>query len=194
MTFTFAAAVAWDPIGKQAVKNTSFQVYTQADTGFTTPLTITDTFGATLPGNILNSGTQGVFPEFEQVANSTVVITDPTRTYVWTITAVMQDSSVAAYVGTTGSATALAVKSEVTAGATAAALNATFVPRWKTATVYAIGDKTVSPNGDTVTANAAHTSAAAFATDTAKWDLSTSYATPATAQGIALVQALIYGA
>lgn len=110
MAFTFAAAVAWDPIGKQAVKNTSFQVYATADTGFVTPLAITDTFGATLPGNILNSGSQGVFPEFEQAAESTVVITDPSHTYVWTITAVMQDTSVAAFVGKSGSASEVAVK------------------------------------------------------------------------------------
>ncbi|MCO4257416.1 polysaccharide deacetylase family protein [Pseudarthrobacter cellobiosi] len=110
MTFTFAAAVAWDPIGKQAVKNTSFQVYATADTGFVTPLAITDTFGASLPGNILNSGSQGVFPEFEQVAESTVVITDPSHAYVWTITAIMQDTSVAAFVGKSGSASEVAVK------------------------------------------------------------------------------------
>lgn len=115
MTFTFAAAVAWDPIGKQAVKNTSFQVYATADTGFVTPLAITDTFGASLPGNILNSGSQGVFPEFEQVANSTVVITDPTRAYVWTVTAIMQDTSVAAFVGTSGSASRAAVKDAISA-------------------------------------------------------------------------------
>ena len=113
MTFTFAAAVAWDPIGKQAVKNTSFQVYAQADTGFVTPLNITDTFGATLPGNILNSGSQGVFPEFEQVANSTVVITDPSHTYVWTVTAIMQDTSVAAFMNSSGSATSAAVRTKV---------------------------------------------------------------------------------
>lgn len=126
MTFTFPAAVAWDPVGKQAVKNTSFQVYTTADTGFVTPLAITDPFGVTLPGNILNSGTQGVFPQFNQAANSTVVITDPTRTYIWTINAIMQDASVAAYVGQAGSATQVAVQAEVTGGATAAALSATY--------------------------------------------------------------------
>ena len=113
MTFTFAAAVAWDPIGKQAVKNTSFQVYAQADTGFVTPLAITDTFGATLPGNILNSGSQGVFPEFEQATNSTVVITDPSHTYVWTVTAIMQDTSVAAFMDAPGSATSQAVRTKV---------------------------------------------------------------------------------
>lgn len=110
MAFTFAAAVAWDPIGKQAVKNTSFQVYATADTGFVTPLAITDTFGVTLPGNILNSGSQGVFPEFEQDTESTVVITDPAHTYVWTVTAIMQDTSVAAFVGKAGSASEVAVK------------------------------------------------------------------------------------
>lgn len=106
MTFTFAAAVAWDPIGKQAVKNVSFQAFTTADTGFTTPLAITDPFGNAIPGNILNSGSQGVFPQFNQASNSAVVITDPAHTYAWTINAIMQDASVAAYISTPGSATA----------------------------------------------------------------------------------------
>lgn len=134
MTFTFAAAVAWDPIGKQAVKNTSFQVYAQADTGFVTPLAITDTFGATLPGNILNSGSQGVFPEFEQATNSTVVITDPSHTYVWTVTAIMQDTSVAAFMDAPGSATSQAVRTKVAEefadpeSETHAVLNATYGP------------------------------------------------------------------
>ncbi|MBT2537193.1 hypothetical protein [Arthrobacter sp. ISL-69] len=114
MTFTFPAAVAWDPIGKQAVKNTSFQAFATADTGFVTPLTITDTFGNPIPGNILNSGTQGVFPEFENATNPTVVITDPSRTYVWTVTAVMADASVAAFVGQSGSSTKTAVKNAIT--------------------------------------------------------------------------------
>lgn len=132
MTFTFAAVVAWDPIGKQAVKNTSFQVYATADTGFVTPLAITDTFGNALPGNILNSGSQGVFPEFEQATESTVVITDPSRTYVWTITAIMQDSSVSAFIGQSGSASRAAVRAAVKADIDnpasdiAASLNATY--------------------------------------------------------------------
>ena len=88
---------------------------------------------------------------------------------------------------------AVAGKINDASSAARGALNATFVPRWKTATVYAIGDKAVSPNGDTVTANTAHTSAAAFATDTAKWDLSTSYATPAQAAGAAAGLAIVFG-
>lgn len=79
------------------------------------------------------------------------------------------------------------------ASATRGAGNATFVPRWKAATVYATGDKTVSPNGDTVTANTPHTSAAAFATDTAKWDLSTSYTTPAQAAGLSAALSIVFG-
>lgn len=119
MTFTFAAAVAWDPVGKQAVKNTSFQVYATTDTGFTTPLAITDPFNNPIAGNILNSGSQGVFPQFNQATNSAVVITDPAHTYAWTINAVMQDASVAAYINAAGSATQTA-------------LTATYVPRGST--------------------------------------------------------------
>jgi hypothetical protein len=106
VTFTFAAAVAWDPIGNKPVKNVSFQVYATTDTAYATPLAITDPFGNALPGNILNSGSQGVFPQFNQATNSAVVITDPAHTYAWTLNAVMQDASVAAYISTPGSATA----------------------------------------------------------------------------------------
>jgi len=105
VTFTFAAAVAWDPIGKQAVKNVSFQVYTTVDTGYTTPLAITDPFGAAIPGNILNSGSQGVFPQFNQATNAAVVITDPAHTYAWTWNCVPTDAAVANFISNTGSAT-----------------------------------------------------------------------------------------
>lgn len=161
MTFTFAAAVAWDPIGKQAVKNTSFQVYATADTGFVTPLAITDTFGNTLPGNILNSGSQGVFPEFEQATESTVVITDPSHTYVWTITAIMQDSSVSAFIGQSGSASRAAVRAAVKADIDnpasdiAASLNATYASAFSDAQTITYNTDgsvaTVTENGVTTT-------------------------------------------
>lgn len=115
MTFTFTAAVAWDPIGKQAVKNVSFQVYATTDTGYTTPLPITDPSNVAIPGNILNSGSQGVFPQFQQATNPAVVITDPAHTYVWTINCVPTDAAVANFISATGSATATQ-------------LNATYVP------------------------------------------------------------------
>lgn len=125
MAFTFPAAVAYDPASNKPVKNASFQVYATTDTAFLTPLAITDAFGTPLTGNILNSGSQGVFPQF-QAANATVVIADSTKTYVWTVVSVSSDAATAAFINTSGSATALAVKSEVTAGATATALNATY--------------------------------------------------------------------
>lgn len=106
MTFTFAAAVAWDSTGNKPVRNASFQAYAISDTGFTTPLAITDPFNNPIPGNILNSGAQGVFPQFNQATNSAVVITDPAHTYAWTINAVMQDASVAAYIADPTSVTA----------------------------------------------------------------------------------------
>jgi hypothetical protein len=77
--------VAWDPNGKQAVKNVLFQAYATTDTGFTTPLTITDPFGNPIPGNLLNSGSQGVFPQFQQAQYSTVVLSDAAHTYAWTV-------------------------------------------------------------------------------------------------------------
>lgn len=163
MTFTFAAAVAWDPIGNKPVKNVSFQVYATTDTAYATPLAITDPFGNAIPGNILNSGSQGVFPQFNQATNSAVVITDPAHTYAWTLNAVMQDASVAAYISTPGSATA-------------SQLSATYVPKWKAATAYLAGDKVLSPNGDVVSAIANFTSGTSF--NPANWNLSPTYAAP----------------
>jgi hypothetical protein len=49
---------------------------------------------------------------------------------------------------------------------------ARIVPRWAPTTTYALGQQILSPNSDVVKANTAHTSAGAYATDVAKWDLS----------------------
>jgi polygalacturonase len=76
--------VAWNPGTNTIVKNTVFQVYAPTDTTFTTPLAITDNQGNTL-GN-LNSGAQGVFPNFRQAQYATVVVSDVnTHTYNWTV-------------------------------------------------------------------------------------------------------------
>jgi hypothetical protein len=85
VAFTYPAMVAWDPNGKQAVKNVLFQAYATTDTGFTNPLAITDPFGAAISGNLLNSGSQGVFPQFQQAQYSTVVLSDAAHTYAWTV-------------------------------------------------------------------------------------------------------------
>ncbi|MDQ0241158.1 hypothetical protein [Arthrobacter bambusae] len=115
MAFTFPAMVAEDPATNAVVKNVSFQVYAVTDTSFSTPLPITDTFNNPLAGGILNSGTKGVFPQFQQATNSTVVIADATKVYAWTINCVQQDSAISSFINTPGSATA-------------AALNATYAP------------------------------------------------------------------
>lgn len=72
--------------------------------------------------------------------------------------------------------TGLLPEASVPTRLTDTSLNATYASRWKTAITYAVGDKVLNPSGDIVTANVAHTSAAAYATDAAKWDLSPSYA------------------
>ncbi|WP_284990868.1 MULTISPECIES: hypothetical protein [unclassified Arthrobacter] len=167
MSFTFPSMVTWDPNGKQNVKNVSFQVYAVTDTGFTTPLAITDTFNNPLPGNILNSGTQGVFPQFQQATNSTVVIADATKVYAWTINCVQQDSATASFITTGGTATKAALD-----GAYAA--TSTTVPKWVTATAYTAGQLVISPNGDVVSAIASHTSGGTFSA--ANWNLSPTYA------------------
>lgn len=45
-----------------------------------------------------------------------------------------------------------------------------YVPKWKTATSYAVGVQIISPDNRVVTAKVAHTSSAAFSTDIDKWD------------------------
>ena len=46
---------------------------------------------------------------------------------------------------------------------------------WKPATAFAQGQQVISPDNNVVCANAAHTSSAAYATDVAKWTLSTTF-------------------
>lgn len=50
-----------------------------------------------------------------------------------------------------------------------------YVCRWTPATAYARGQQVISPNNDVVSANVTHTSSAAFATDTAKWTISSTF-------------------
>lgn len=76
------------------------------------------------------------------------------------------DSAVAAAINGTGTATK-------------AALTATYSQRWKASTAYTVGQPVVNPNGDLVTAIAAHTSGTTY--NSANWNLSTTYATPADA-------------
>ena len=52
-------------------------------------------------------------------------------------------------------------------------------PRWAPATSYTLNQQVISPAGDVVKANTAHTSAGAYATDVAKWVLSTTFGTTA---------------
>ena len=47
---------------------------------------------------------------------------------------------------------------------------AAFVPRWKAAVAYKVGDQVITPNNEVATANSAHTSSAAFNTDIPKWN------------------------
>jgi len=77
-----------------------------------------------------------------------------------------------------GAATTGALAYEVSTARTAEAMA---VPRWAPTTAYTLGQQIVSPNNDIVTANVAHTSAAAYATDVAKWTLTSSFLTPTVA-------------
>ncbi len=64
-----------------------------------------------------------------------------------------------------------------TEASTARTAEALAVPRWQSATMYALGAQVVSPNNDVVNANVTHTSAAAYVTDAAKWVGSATYLT-----------------
>ena len=71
----------------------------------------------------------------------------------------------------------------------ATTLNTAFAERapfWAPATVYTLGQQVVSPNNDVVSANVGHTSAAAYATDVAKWTVSSTYAPLVDPDGIAV--------
>jgi hypothetical protein len=49
--------------------------------------------------------------------------------------------------------------------------------KWAPSTAYTLGQQIINPTADVVKANVGHTSAAAYATDVAKWDLSTTQTT-----------------
>jgi hypothetical protein len=51
-----------------------------------------------------------------------------------------------------------------------------YTPKWTPSTPYALGQQVISPNNDVVSAKVAQTSSAAFATDSAKWTGSPTYA------------------
>ena len=56
-----------------------------------------------------------------------------------------------------------------------AAAQPTYLMKWAAFTAYLRGQQIVSPNNDVVSANAAHTSSAAFTTDSARWTLSSTF-------------------
>src|SRR5690348_12029756 len=66
-----------------------------------------------------------------------------------------------------------ALAGRVVAGATAAALNATYVPQWKPLTAYTAGQAVLSPAGDTVTAKTSFTSGSSFSAS--NWNYSSNY-------------------
>lgn len=88
MAYQYPAMVAFTSNGNSVVKNAVFQAYAPSDTGFTSPLAITDNMGNTLQN--LNSGSQGVFPAFQQAQYTTVVVSDtPNHQYAWTVPAAL---------------------------------------------------------------------------------------------------------
>lgn len=155
MPFVYPATVAWDRDHSAVVFNTTFYVYAVGDTSFTTPLPITNSFG--VPMAALNSGNQGIFPEFQQATNATVVISDQAHTWAWTVIAIQpptQDSNVAAFVGNPASQTA-------------AAMRASFAGKWQPNTDYTAGTQALNPSGGVVICTVNHTSTGTY--DSTKW-------------------------
>lgn len=62
----------------------------------------------------------------------------------------------------------------------ASAATPVYVPKWAPSTTYPLGQQVISPNNDVVSAIVAHRSSAAYATDTAKWTISATFASKAT--------------
>jgi hypothetical protein len=56
-----------------------------------------------------------------------------------------------------------------------AATTPAYVSKWAPATAYVLGQQVASPNNDVVSAKSAHVSSVAFATDSLKWALSSTY-------------------
>jgi hypothetical protein len=55
-----------------------------------------------------------------------------------------------------------------------------YAPKWTPSTPYVLGQQVISPTNDVVSANVTHTSSAGYATDTAKWTLSSTFASKTT--------------
>jgi len=75
-------------------------------------------------------------------------------------------------------------------GATDTAIDARM--KWAPATAYTLGQQVLSPNSDVVKANVAHTSAAAYVTDVAKWDLSATFAAKVVQTDLAALRGVSY--
>lgn len=63
-----------------------------------------------------------------------------------------------------------------------AATQPPYVAKWAPATPYALGQQITSPNNDVVSTRVAHTSSAAYSSDTAKWNVSSTYVAKVGAQ------------
>jgi len=113
-----------------------------------------------------------MFPDFTLDGRTQCAFKSGTQVFILTTTTPIPGppSTVAGPTGPAGPATTDA--SLLSAGtvadarlpvtAQAATLSATYVPQWKATTAYTAGQSVLSPNGDVVTAKAAHTSGASF--------------------------------
>jgi hypothetical protein len=61
----------------------------------------------------------------------------------------------------------------------------TYALKWTPSTAYALGQQVISPNNDVVSADVAHTSSSAYASDVAKWTLSPTFACKTTENTVA---------
>jgi len=148
-TYTFTGAVAYDRLGSSWRTAAGLR-----------SVSVTDPATGLLPTNLIQGG----------VAVSWLTA-DANSRYSFTcdVPGVVVDFGAGAEALYANEVPGLAIAA---GGVNGAAIDARM--KWAPATAYTLGQQVLSPNSDVVKANVAHTSAAAYATDVAKWTLSNS--------------------
>lgn len=174
----FPATLAIDIATRTPQRNARAQVFAITDTAFTKPLAITDITGVPIANNTLEANGDGVYPEFRTPSGETQVIVKSGQALTpMTSISVYADAAVKAAATAT---TAAGAATSAAGSAAQAAAAATAVGATTDAQMAAVQ---ASPTSAFAVAQKA-----AFAPDGTAGNISKS-----TAQGIALVQALIFG-
>jgi hypothetical protein len=150
-TYTFTGAVAYDRLGSSWRTAAGLR-----------SVSVTDPATGLLPANLVQGGVA-----------VTWLTADANSRYSFTcdVPGVVVDFGAGAEALYANEVPGLAIAA---GGATNTAIDARM--KWAPTTAYTLNQQVISPNGDVVKANVAHTSAGAYATDVAKWVLSTTFA------------------